>query len=174
MPAIADPYASHYGAAATSGDTGRRLRARLRATLRRSELTRALAEGADPTASDELALRAGQLTSARSRRVLARALRRTIDEAHRPPLARSRVVIIRRGAVLEAEDAIGTMIARLSSEQPVRAQGMALAERIITNADGSPLYNPAEPGALQRQITVATAAMEPADRSQSHEFLLAR
>ena len=68
MPAIADPYASHYGAAATSGDTARRLHARLRATLRRSELTRALAEGADPAASPELALRAAQLTSARSRR----------------------------------------------------------------------------------------------------------
>ena len=101
-------------------------------------------------------------------------MRRTIDEAHRPPLARSRAVIIRRGAVLEAEDAITTMIARLSSAKPVRAQGMAMAERILTNADGSPLYNPAEPGALQREITVATVAMERADRSQSHEFLLAR
>ncbi len=174
MPAIADPYASHYGAAATSGDTARRLHARLRATLRRSELTRALAEGADPAASPELALRAAQLTSARSRRTLSRALRRTIDEAHRPPLARARAVIIRRGAVLEAADAIRTMIARLTSPHPVQAQGMALAERILTNADGSPLYNPAERGTLQRQITVATAAMEPADRSQSHEFLLAR
>ena len=174
MPAIADPYASHYGAAPTGGDTARRLHARLRATFRRSELTRVLAEGADPAASPELALRAGQLTSARNRRMLARALRRTIDEAHRPPLARSRAVIIRRGAVLEAEDAIRTMIARLASPHPVQAQGMAMAERIITNADGSPLYNPAERGALQREITVATAAMEPANRSQSHEFLLAR
>ena len=174
MPSIADPYVSRYGAATTSGDPGRRLQARLRATLHRSELTRALAEGADPAAGVELALRAGRLTSARSRRTLARALGRTIDDAHRPPLARSRAVIIRRGAVLQAEGAIRTMIARLSSEQPVRAQGMALAERIVTNADGSPLYNPAEPGALQRQITVATATMEPADRSQSHEFVLAR
>ena len=174
MPPIADPYASQYGAARKSNDSNWRLRARLRAALRRSELTRALAEGADPTASAELALRAGQLTSARNRGTLARTMRRTIDEAHRPPLARSRAVIIRRGAVLEAEDAITTMIARLISAKPVRAQGMAIAERILTNADGSPLYNPAEPGALQREITVATVAMERADRSQSHEFLLAR
>ena len=174
MPAIADPYASQYGAASKSHDRARWLRAHIHATLRRSELTRALAEGADPTGSADLALRARQLTSARSRRTLARAMRRTIDEAHRPPLARSPAVIIRRGAVLEAEDAIRTMIARLTSGQPVRAQGMAMAERILTNADASPLYNPAEPGALQRQITVATAAMERADRTQSHEFLLAR
>ena len=66
------------------------------------------------------------------------------------------------------------MIARLTSGQPVRAQGMAMAERILTNADASPLYNPAEPGALERQITVATVAMDRPDRSQSHEFLLAR
>jgi hypothetical protein len=174
MPAIADPYAAQYGTAPHRDDRTRRLRARVHAMLRRGELTRALAEGADPTASDELALRAGQLTSTRNRRTLARAMRRTIDEAHRPPLARARAVIIRRGAVLEAEDAIKTMIARLSSGQPVRAQGMAMAERILTNADASPLYNPAEPAALQREITAATAAMERADRSQSHEFLLAR
>jgi hypothetical protein len=115
MPAIADPYASQYNAASESDGRAHWVRARIRSSLRRSELTRALAEGADPSSSDELAVRAGQLTSARSRRSLARAMRRTIDEAHRPPLARSRMVIIRRGAVLEAEDAIRTMIARLDS-----------------------------------------------------------
>ena len=80
------------------------------------------------------------------------------------------MVIIRRGAVLEAEDAIRTMIARLGSSQPLRAEGMAIAQRILTNADRSPLYNRAEPGALRREISVATAAMSRPDRSQSHEF----
>jgi hypothetical protein len=169
MPAIADPYAAQDGVVRSAGRT-QRLRVRLHATLHRGELTRALAEGADPTTSDELALRAEQLTSARSRRSLARALRRTLDEAHRPPLARSRVVIIRRGAVLGAEAAIRSMIDRLGSAEPLRAQGMAMAERILTNADGSPLYNPAGPGALEREISVAAEAMSPADRSQSHEF----
>ena len=120
--------------------------------------------------SDALALRAGQLTSKRNRRSLARAMRRTIDEAHKPPMARSRVVIIRRGAVLEAEDAIKAMIARLRSPQPLQAKGLAIAERILTNADHSPLYNRSEPGALRRQISLATAAMSVADASQSHEF----
>ena len=174
MPAIADPYVSQYGASPKSGDRTWRLRVRMRVALRRSELTRALAEGADPTTSDELALRAGQLTSAGSRRTLARAMRRTIDSARKPPLARSSAAIIQRGAVLDAQDAIRTMIARLSSGQPVRAEGMVMAERILTNADGSPLYNPAERGRLALEITAATAAMEPADRSHSHEFFLAR
>ena len=170
MPAIADPYLSRPDASADTDDRTRWLRARVRAALHRDDLTRALAEGVDPTSSDELALRAGQLTSQRNRRSLARAMRRTIDEAHRPPLARSRMVIIRRGAVLEAEDAMRTMIARLDSSQPLRAEGMAIAQRILTNAERSPLYNRAEPGALRREISVATAAMSRPDRSQSHEF----
>jgi hypothetical protein len=170
MPAIADPYLLQSDASADADDRTRWLRARIRAALHRDDLTRALAEGADPTSSDELALRAGQLTSARSRRSLVRAMRRTIDEAHRTPLSRSRMVIIRRGAVLEAEDAIRTMLARLGSSQPLRAEGMAIAQRILTNADRSPLYNRAEPGALHREIGVATAAMSRPDRSQSHEF----
>ena len=169
MPAIADPYFAQYPTS-RNHDRARRVRVRVRTVLYRGELTRALAEGADPTESHEFALRAEQLTSARSRRSLARAMRRTLDEAHRPPVARSRVVIIRRGAVLGAEDAIRSMIARLESPEPVRAQGMAMAERILTNADCSPLYNPAEPGALEWEISAATAAMSRPDRSQSHEF----
>ena len=174
MPATADPYLSQYGASPNSDDRTRRLRTRLRVALHRSELTWALAQGADPTASDELALRARRLTSTRSRRTVARSMRRTIDDARRPPLARSSAVIIQRGAVLDAEDAIRTMIARLGSGQPARAAGMAMAERILTDADASPLYNAAQLGALQREITAATAAMDRPDRHQSHEFLLAR
>ena len=170
MPAIADPSAAQYGAPLRRAHRTRRLRVRLHTTLRRSELTRELAQGADPTTSHELARRADQLTSARNRRSLARTMRRTLDEAHRPPLARSRAVVIRRGAVLRAEDAIRSMIARLETTEALRPQGMAMAERILTNADGSPLYNPAEPAALEREIGLATAAMLRPDRLASHEF----
>ena len=116
MPAISDPYFVHF--TSRNHDRARRVRVRVRTVLYRGELTRALAEGADPTESHEFALRAEHLTSARSRRSLAHAMRRTLDESHRPPVARSRVVIIRRGAVLGAEDAIRSMIARL--EPPSR------------------------------------------------------
>jgi hypothetical protein len=171
MPAIADPYFAQYPTSRNHDRARRvRVRVRVRTALYRGELTRALAEGADPTESHEFTLRAGQLTSARSRRSLARAMRRTLDEAHRPPLARSRAVIIRRGAVLGAEDAIRSMIDQLESAEPLRARGLAMAERILTNADGSPLYNRAGPGALEWEINAATAAMSRPDRSQSHEF----
>ena len=56
---------------------------------------------------------------------------------------------------------------RLRSPEPVQAQGMALVERILTNADGSPLYNASEPGALHDEMRGAAAALE-ADAPQSH------
>ncbi len=178
MPAIADPYrARPYDAPlSVSGDDdfdgSHSLRLRLRTARRRAELTRALAEGADPTTRPELALRAAQLTSDRSRRMIARSLHRTISEAHQPAMTRARMVVIRRAAVLDAEGAISAMIERLHSPEPVQAQGMALVERILTNAYGSPLYNDGEAGMLHREMRVATAALE-ADRAQSNEFPIA-
>jgi hypothetical protein len=145
---------------------------RMRVGVNRSALTRELAEGADPSSSPEHALRARQLSSDRSRRQLARTLRRTIAEARKPQMTRSRVVIIRRGAVLEAEDALELMIARLGSSEPVCAKGMAIAMQIVTDTDRSPLYNPAEPGTLQRLVVVATTAMDRGD-SSAHEFAIA-
>ena len=179
MPAIANRHRGRYDAPSDEfrrPDSGagrsRSVPLRIRTAAQRSELTRALAQGADPTARPELALRAAQLTSQRNRKILARTLRRTVAEARRPAMTRSRVVIIRRGAVLDAEDAITAMLERLSSSEPVGAKGMAMVERIITNADQSPLYNPSATGALRRLIGVATAAMEPGP-AQSHEFPIA-
>jgi hypothetical protein len=145
---------------------------RLRVAVGRRALTRELSEGADPASSPECSVRAAQLTSSRNRRQLARTLRRTIGEAHRLPMTRSRVVIIRRAAVLDAEDALKVMIDRLGSSELVLAGGMAIAERILTDADWGPLYNPAEPGALRCLVRVATAAMGARDPS-THEFPIA-
>ena len=144
---------------------------RARVGIQRGELTRALAEGADPSSRPELALRAAQLTGKRSRRTLAGTLRRSIAEAHQPAMTRARVVIIRRGEVLDAELAITAMIKRLESPEPVRPEGMALTERLLTNADHSPLYNPAEPGTLRQLVLAATAVMGPGP-AQSHEFAI--
>lgn len=170
MPAIADPYAGRpFDAASDTRDHGHSLRARVGAALHRGELSCALAEGANPGASDERAVGAAQLTGERSRRSLAHAMRRTLADAHTPAMTRPRAVSIRRGAVLDAEDAINVMMERLGSPAPLQAEGMALAERILTNVDDSPLYNSSSPGSLRRQITVAKAAPEPG-HSPSHEF----
>jgi len=135
---------------------------RMRVATRRDRLTRELAEGAEPSSSPERALRAAQLASPRGRKQLARSLRRTMTEARHPQLTRSPVVIINRPQVLGAEEAINAMVARLGHAEPVRAEGMAIAHQILTNADGSPLYNAAGPGALRRQVLVATEALDTA------------
>jgi hypothetical protein len=139
---------------------------RMRVAASRDRLTRELAEGADPGSSPERALRAAQLTSHRRCRQLVRTLRGILSEAHHPPLTRARMVIINRAAVLEAEDAINAMIARLSYAEPVRAEGMAIAERMLTDAEGSPLYNSAEPGTLRRAVLAATEALDSAPRAE--------
>ena len=154
------------------GSHARSLRVHLRATVQRERLTQALAEGADPNASRELALRGQQLTGARNRRMLAHSLRALIAEAHRPRRMQARAIIDRRAA-LDAEGAITEMIERLDSPIGVQPQGMALLTRILTNADGnSPLYNASEPGTLRRMIRSATAALD-AQPARSHEFALA-
>ena len=125
---------------------------------------------ADPHVSYPLRVRlATAVHRPRLTRQLARTLRGVLLEAREPMPTRARVVIIRRDAVLEAEDAIVEVIHRLASPRPVRAQGMAAVERILTEAEQSPLYNRCEPGKLRRHVLVALSELEP-DPSLGHEF----
>ncbi|MEO6857916.1 MAG: hypothetical protein ABI323_04930 [Solirubrobacteraceae bacterium] len=105
---------------------------------------------------------AAQLTSARRRRQLVTTLQRTINEEHNRSLTRVRMTTINRAAVRNAEGAINGLIARLTAAQPVRAEGMAIAERLITDAARSPLYDSAGPGALRREVLAATEALDSA------------
>ncbi|HUA03928.1 MAG TPA: hypothetical protein VMB27_08500 [Solirubrobacteraceae bacterium] len=143
---------------------------RMRVAMKRDALTRELAAGAPPELSPELGLRAAQLVSPRARRQVARTWRGTVKEAHLPPLTRAYFSIIRRGAVINAEDAIDALIARLNSGRPVAAQGMASLHRLMTDGMESPLYTPAEPDKLRRQIALATEALEP---EQPEQLLIA-
>jgi hypothetical protein len=132
---------------------------KLRLAVRRRRLTEDLARGIEPVSSSDHALRAAELTSPKSRKQLAKSYSRTLDEAHRRPPV-SRMVIMKRGAVLEAEDAINSMIERLRSPDPVTPQGMAMADQILTASEWSPLYNYAEPGTLRRQVVITTEALD--------------
>ena len=143
---------------------------RMRVAMKRDALTRELAAGAPPELSPELGLRAAQLVSPRARRGAARTWRSTLAEAHQLPLTRAYFSIIRRGAVIHAEDAIEALIARLNSGRPVAAQGMASLYGLMTDGMESPLYAPAEPGTLRRQIVSASEAMDP---EQPEELLIA-
>jgi hypothetical protein len=164
----------HPGARSDSPDRLKRLIGpRISTAWHRRALTRSLADGLDPIAHPELALRATQLTSRRNRTTLAQTLRRTIAEAHRPARTRSNVVLIRRGPVLDAEDVLLALAARLNAPAPVSPQGMAQLERILTNADQSPLYNASEPHRLRQLLSAALYAMDPRGAT-SHEFSIGR
>jgi hypothetical protein len=136
------------------------IKLRMTVAAKRDALTQSLAEGTDPSSSPDLALRASQLTGDRRRREMVKTWRRLIREAIRPSVTRLLVSIVNRRSVLDAEDAIEAMIARLRSPEPVAVKGMAMAERIVTDGLTSPLYNWSEPGALSRLVLVATAELD--------------
>ncbi len=147
-------------------DRARRLDAssitlRMRVAFRRAALTVRLSEGADPVDSAELALRAHQLVGDRERRTLARTLQRSLEEAREPRLSVYGPVPMRRREILQAEQPLRVMIARLRDNRPVTAEGMALIERLITDGTWSPLYRTTVPGSLRRLTVLATAALEP-------------
>jgi hypothetical protein len=134
---------------------------RIRVALHGAALTKELAAGAPPGLSPELQLRASQLLSHRRRRQMARTWARTIEEAHHPTITRAHVSIIHRAAVIHAADAIRALIQRLTSDEPVTVQGIAMLETLLTDGLSSPLYDPREPGTLRRRIVIAAEALDP-------------
>src|SRR5262245_23955093 len=99
--------------------------------LRRHRLDQALADGAGPETGPELALRARQLTSAPHRRSVAEAVDRLIAEAHASRTGRSSAAPTSRRELLDAEPNMRELAARLTSEAPLEAQGVALAEKLL-------------------------------------------
>jgi hypothetical protein len=177
MPTIANPQLHHRRSrdrrVPAHGSLIEAVGSRIHEATKRGAFTRALAEGADPLTRPELAPRAAQLISHRERATIARSLRRTLRDAHasRPTLGGP--ALIRRGAVRHAEDVITAVISRLEGPHPVAPRGMAQIERMLTNADNSPLYNHAAPGALRQAMSAVLCALEPnRGSSPDHEFPL--
>ena len=134
---------------------------RMRVAVGRDALDLALARGADPTASTELAYRAARLVRARNRQGLARCIRLAIWEAEAGVSAlRVSPRPVRRGEVLGCREALVALSERLESPRPAGAEGVAIAERLLADLR-SPLFAWAEPGTVRRLARVATAAMDP-------------
>lgn len=173
MPTIAvrPQLGDHDDSHETATGLARALALRLKVAVKRDALLRELAAGAPPALSPELALRASKLLNDRHRGHLAGALRRAIREAHQPARTRSGVSIVDRAAVIDAEVELAALIDRLSSDQPVAPQGVAIVERLITDGAVSPVYNKAGAGTLRREVIMATIALEP--ESERDEFTLA-
>ncbi len=141
---------------------------RLRVATHHDLLDSLLARGADPTNQPALAMRAAQLGSRRHRRTLARSLRRVVEEAgvSRPP-ARATAVVTARAQILAAAGDLLVLADRLDSAQPAHTTGVAIAQRLLTDAVESPLYVQAGRGALGRLSRLAVETMDGAPRHPS-------
>jgi len=133
-------------------------RVRVGVLLRRGHLDAMLAAGAGSGESPELALRAGQLSDMRNRRVLAHRLEEIVRTANgrgswrsaRPPLAARDI----RAASMQL-----MQLARDLCEQPeVEPAGVALTQRLLTDGTG-PLYVYGQNDALWRAVRDARAAL---------------
>jgi hypothetical protein len=134
---------------------------RLRVRCCLETLDQALAAGADPAASPDLALRARQLTSPEERAATAAALEEAIAEALDPPRGLTARVPVQAAQVLAARPFLERLAAELREVRAPRAQGVARARRILADGTG-PLYAPAPAGELARLAWRACDALEDA------------
>jgi hypothetical protein len=130
----------------------------LRARVYRSRraLDTQLAHGVSPARSAALALRAGQLVSSESRQRLARRLVRLVEEAQRArPLAAPQA----RRAIHELQMALLDLAARLRTERPVYAQGMASLSLALGDTCRS-AYSPHAAHGVCETIRAAAEALD--------------
>ncbi len=147
----------------SGGGWWRRARLLLLASWRAGELDRDLAAGVSPDASALLAIRGRRLTSRRSRRRIAAGLARVVRDAEATTRGFSAAVRPDRREVIAARPLLATLDVRLRADEPVSPQGVALLESLLTDGT-SPLYQPAEPGALGSRLRSAAAALDPHPR----------
>jgi hypothetical protein len=129
---------------------------RLRTFWHRERLDAELARGTDPSASEELELRARQLLGRRGE--IATALE-GVDERAQRPYAFTVEVPVRRAAVRDCSADLQALARRLRDQPPVDPHGVALAWSLLTNGS-SPLY--LDSGvSLRHAIRSARLALDP-------------
>lgn len=102
--------------------------------LRTRSLDDSLIAGADPGASADLAARAATLTSSSMRREVADGL----DRLTHAPAGRITVAPFRRAVAVNATE-LRALAIRLRGASPVRAPGIAILRRLVTDGTG-PAY----------------------------------
>jgi hypothetical protein len=137
------------------------LRTRFRAARKAVELDEALADGADPLASDVLALRAAQLVRPTRRAELAHALELVVEQvATGGPSPVPGPTILRREPIARNCPRLLALAHRLGSDSLACLPGLAMADRLIAFGD-SPLYMALDPLQLMHRIEETFAALEP-------------
>jgi hypothetical protein len=118
-----------------------------------------LAQGIDPTESDELSLRAGRLRSARRRARLADQLEGVVALAERPIHPFSRVAL-RRREIRACKPLLVAIAERLREPGLLDVQGLAMTSLLVNDGAG-PLYQKATPSlSLTEAATSALVALE--------------
>jgi hypothetical protein len=126
--------------------------------LRRGRLDRALAEGADPSSTPELARRAEQLTSARRRRVLADGLEQALRHADGQAPRLSSAPPVSRREVRAARAEILRLSSVLRDGEPVAPAGVAQLQLLLTDGIG-PLHRTVREGDLSEAARAASEAL---------------
>jgi hypothetical protein len=141
-------------------------RLRFRVALRRQRLTEALAAGADPGDSAELAMLAERLLRRRTRLDLAAGISRLLRRYAEPPRPARPVVPVDRRAVAAVRDELAALADLLRDPAPIPVQTIALAAALLQDGAG-PLYDrrAADAPLLQR-----LAARPAAPRLHGHRF----
>lgn len=132
-----------------------------RVLAHRDSLDRMLIDGADPVATDELALRAFQLSRPSHRRALAA----SVDDAVRSAATRRRrrspaAPRLAREGIGPARSSLAELSRALREEPVVAARGVALARRLLTDGAG-PLYVESGSAALRIAVEETVRALAP-------------
>jgi hypothetical protein len=169
MPSGISSRYSPYYMPTTSAPRRPGLMLRARVWIHDLELDAALAGGADPAHSDELALRAQQLAGRKKREELASGISRLIgiaDGHSRAPIAtpyapfRPKQVQANRELLLKLEQ-------RLRGYKPVALRGLALTSLMLEDGRG-PLTTDSAPVTLERAVRAALSALD-VDSDQRQE-----
>lgn len=149
------------------------VRVALMARWRSIALDRQLADGVDPETSPELATRAAQLTSRRSRRRVAGGLAGAFQTAQDPRPRFTAALPPQPPELLDARVVVTTLTRRLDDPAPVGVRGVAMLTELLTDV-ASPLYQNEEPGLLGSRLRAAAAALELPDLSTTDDRTLIR
>ncbi len=166
---------THVAPAGNSSD-----RLRLSSWLRRGALDEQIARGVKTESDQRLARRAAQLTSRNERDRLGRDVERMLEIAGHPaeahstrtgPVLSARVPL-RVREIRECADDFDALVARLRSEEPIDAQGVAMTRRLLSDG-GSPLYYRRGSVTLRHAVRSARLALEPVSVAAPVEVPLA-
>jgi hypothetical protein len=152
--------ALHRRGDSVSASAGASVKLRLRVYLTRGTLDRQIASGRPYLSTPALALRAQQLAEPRTRRLLARTLRKIVEHADRrtagPVFS---AVVVEPVAVRNARHPILGLAERLEGPAQLNPAGIARAQVLIT--DGlSPLFDRNSPRTATQAIYEVQDALE--------------